>query len=113
MDYATDFLSIKTEISQLKQIIAQAVEQIMTALASTHAPPSISKPTAMETDDATTMRTNNSTESPNLSSPQPDLQATINELKHEIATITQETRAMFQKLLPPTQMTTTHYSSAT
>ena len=112
-DYATDIMSIKTELSQLKQIIAQAVEQITTAIAAIRATPSTSTPMAMETDNATTMSTHNPTEQPTLSTPQPDLQATINELKHEIATITQETRAMFQKLLPPTQMTNTHYSSAT
>ena len=113
MDYANDILSIKTELSQLKQIIVQAVEQITTAIASIRATPSTSTPMAMETDNAMTMSTHNSTELPTLSTPQLDLQATINELKQEIATITQETCAMFQNLLPPTQMTTTHYSSAT
>jgi len=111
-DYATDILSIKTEISQLKQIIAQAVEQLTQAIASIHAP-STSVSMDMETDDAPIKRTDILTKSPYLSPQQPDLQATINELKNEIATITQETRAMFRQILPPTPMTITHDSSGT
>jgi len=111
-DYATNILSIKTEISQLKQIIAQAVEQLMHAIKSIHAP-STSASMDMETDDAPLTRTDIPTNSHDLTPPQPDIQTTINELKNKIATITQETRAMFRQLLPPTPMTITHDSSGT
>jgi len=111
-DYANDILSIKTEISQLKQIIAQAVEQITHAIKSIHAPSTLAS-TDMETDDAPLTKTDTPTTSPDPTPPQPDIQATINELKNEIAMITKETRAMFRQLLQPTPMTITHESSGT
>jgi len=61
----------------------------------------------METEDAPVTKTDTQTSSPHLTPPQPDIQATINELKNEIATITKETRAMFRQLLQPTPMTMT------
>jgi len=99
-DCAKDILSIKTEIQQLKDIIAQAVEQIKNAIAAIHAPPSNSTPMVMDTDDVPALRPDHSTATPNLTPNQLDIPAIINELKTEIATITNETRAMFQQLLP-------------
>jgi len=112
-NYATDLLSLKSEINQLKQIIAQAVEKITTAIKSLHATDRNVTSTDMETD-ATPTITNDTTTAPlNLHSNQLDLPAIIQELKTEIATITTETRKMFQQLLPPQSNTTTSYSPAT
>ncbi len=112
-DYATEFLSIKTELSNLKQIIAQAVKQITTAIKSIQINASTSQSTAMETDEALTNTTENSNEQSNPSYTQSDIQTIISELKSDIATITNETRAMFKQLLQPTSTTTKDYASAT
>jgi len=112
-DCAKDILSIKTEINQLKDIIAQAVEQIKNAIVAIHAPHSNSMSTVMDTDDAPAPRHDHSTATPNLPPNQLDLPAIINELKTEIATITNETRAMFQQLLPSPPNTNTQSISMT
>jgi len=65
-DYVTNILSIKKEICQLKQIIVQAMEQLMHAIASIHAP-STSASTDMEINNAPIKGTDISTKSPILS----------------------------------------------
>jgi len=112
-DYATKFLSLKTELSNLKQIIAQAVEQITTAIKSIQIPASTSQSTAMETDKALMNTPENSNEQPNLPSTQSNIHTIIIELKSDIAMITNETQAMFKQLLQPTSTTTKAYASAT
>jgi len=90
-DYAVDLLSIKTEISKLKMIIATAMEQIKNAITSLTAPSSTSPSNNMDTEvDQSTAPHNPTPNSPNLS-------ALINDLKHKIADFVHKTRALFQQ----------------
>jgi len=98
--YATELQSLKHKISQLTMLITTAMEQIKQALTSLPMiPPTESN--AMDTDvesnlsSATQMATNN---------PPPyqlDLPVIIQELKNNIATITNKMPAMLQQHLPP------------
>ncbi len=100
-DYVMEMLSLKNKINQLKAMIATAVEQITKAIASLHATHCQPMPSAMETKVKNSLSSDSSTEPPSLHSHQLDLPAIIKELKNDIATITNETRAMFHQYLPP------------
>ena len=85
-DYAKELLFLKSEIASLKQTIATAVEQIMSAIKVIHAPPHKPETTAMETDHETVSAEDNL-----------HLPLLISDLKHEIVTMIIETRALFQQ----------------
>ncbi len=95
-DYATELMSLKSEIQALRTLLTNTVEQIKSKIASIRTPPS-----AMETDaEASSTATN----------PHPttnELSNLMAELRHDITTIVLESRAMFQKQAilqqPPTQ----------
>jgi len=103
--YATELLSIKHEIAQLKTTLATAMEQILKVVESFHVGPSKS--------DAMDMDTQHSTPPQALPAPHPrqlDLPAIISELKNEINTIQSEMRILLQHTLPTTS---THHTQAT
>jgi len=111
-NYATELLMLKQEISQLKTTIMMAMEQIMKAITSLHTNHCQPVSHVMDTDmeNTTTTTLNAPTNHP---SHQLHLPAIISELKNEIATISNETHALFQQYLPPKSTTTTTYPSAT
>jgi len=98
-NYATELTELKTKINQLTNILHALVEQIKTTLAALHAPRT-SETNAMELENETNLATTmpHITNSPMT---QLDLLPIINNLKHDIAMIAQETRAMFQQYVPP------------
>jgi len=100
--FTMEMLLLKNEISQLKEIIASAVEQIKKAIESLHVPSHTKEPTAMETEVEENPHT---LDQPNPS--QIDLPAIIRELKNDIATISHETRDMFYQCMPPQTKTKT------
>jgi len=89
-EYAVELLSIKMEINALRTMIKDAVEQFKTALA-TFTTTNWSTSSDMDTDanDSKTTKNNNQNAT--------DLAATIQDLKHEIATIITEMRTLFQQ----------------
>jgi len=88
-DYAADLKSLKTEISELRNLITSAVEQFKSALASIPQQQT-SSPNAMETEpDQSTER--------NPSQSVRDVHDLVTDLKHDIATFVIETKAMFQQ----------------
>jgi len=89
-NYAVELLSIKTELTMLKTIIATAMEQMKSAIASLTVPPQPSKSSNMDTDDGQSTASNHS--NPNTH----NLSALIKELKNEITTFVHKTRALFQ-----------------
>jgi len=100
--YATELQALKTEIDQLKTLIANTVEQITQAIVSIHTNTCNPPTNAMDTEVSTCPDT--STATSNQQSNQLDLPVIIQELKHDIATITQElaafvkeTRTLFQQ----------------
>ncbi len=102
---------LKQEIAQLKTTIAMAVEQIMHTIASLHDNHHPSMPNAMETElDNQNPANLNTTKT--IPSHQLDLPAIINELKNNIATISNKTQALFQQYLP-LSTNNTPYSSIT
>jgi len=103
---------LKTKITQLKMIIAKAVDQIAKTVESLHASQSQPMPQAMETGDEpnSTSTLNNTTSIP---SQPPDLHAIILELKNKIASANNETHAILQQYLPPIVCTNTSSSSVT
>jgi len=111
--YASELLSLKTDINQLKTIITNAVEQIMNAIASLQATNSRVMSSAMDMDVEISMNVNAPNEPHNHHHDQLDLPAIIKEIKTDIATITQEMRAMFQNYLPPKSNTSTPSSLVT
>jgi len=106
-DHATALLSIKTEIILLKTIIATAMEQIKTAIASLTVPSRPSTSSAMDTEVEQATEIHHSNPNP------PDLSALITDLKNEIATIVQETRALLKPQLHSTQNINSQSSSVT
>jgi len=88
-DYAADLKSLKSEISELRNLITSAVEQFKSALASIPLQRTPS-PNDMETEpDLTTER--------KASQSVRDVQDLVTDLKHDIATFVIETKAMFQQ----------------
>jgi len=87
-----EILAIKTEITALKALITDALEQFKTAIASL-ATTNNSQSTNMETDHPESKPHHNHNQNPI------DLAAIIQDLKYEIATIITETRAMFEQQL--------------
>jgi len=79
-NYAMELLSIKTELTALKTIIATTMEQMKSAITSLTVPSQPSKSSNMDTDDSQSTAPHHS----NLNTP--DLLALIKELKNEIAT---------------------------
>jgi len=84
-DYATELLSIKKEINELKTIIANAMEQFKTAIATFAATTWSPQSSNMDTDVKALLDHNNNTQTPI------DLAALIQDLKYEITTIITET----------------------
>jgi len=91
--YAAELLSLKTEITSLRTLVTSAVEQIKSAIASLHTN-STPQSNTMENDAEHPMETKISHQPPI------DMQDVINDLKHKIATIVIETRAMFNSKQP-------------
>jgi len=87
VDYAAELLLLKREIQALRTLLTSTVEQIKTEIASIRTNPA----SAMETDDATSEDTTYHNQSAL------DIPALITELKHDIATVALESRAMYQK----------------
>jgi len=88
VNYAAELLLLKNEIQALCTMITNAVEQIKMDIVSMHPVP---VPNTMETDkeqDAAPTKHHQSTH---------DLTSLIADLKHNIATIAIETRAMYHK----------------
>jgi len=105
-----DLLSLKNEINQLKTIIVTAVELIKHALVSlqdTHKPMS----TAMDTNADQSANSKNTTDPTQTTCTQLDLPALIKELKNDIATITQATRAFAHQHSTPKMNTNLPSSS--
>ncbi len=82
VDYAAELASLKNELNSLRTLIATAVEQLKTEIASLHATPTLSN---METE----------AEHPKATSP--EISDLIANLKHDIATVAIEMRAKFQQ----------------
>jgi len=88
VDYMAELVSLKTELQSLCMLIMTAVVQLKTEIASLHATHTSSD---METE---------AENSPTATNPHPttnELSNLIAELRHDIATIVLESRAMFQK----------------
>jgi len=92
-DYASEILSLKTEINALKLLLTSAVEQFKTAIASSPVATQSPSSNAMDTDvDA-------STEHPTKTQIQREFADLLSDLKFEIATIVTESRALFKQQL--------------
>jgi len=91
--FATELQSLKTELAQLKEVIATAVTQIKDAIAALLAPncTNASYDTTIDTD-----QTMESASAAETLTPL-DIQSFITDLKQEIATLFLETRAMIQQ----------------
>jgi len=89
--YAAELTSIKAELNELKTLLATAMEQFKTAIASLTAPSSTTPPNAMEIETSQTTALTNQT--PNS----PDLSALIINLKNEIADFVRETKDLLQQ----------------
>jgi len=87
VDYAAELLSLKKEIQELRNMLTTTVEQIKMEIASIR----ITPVTAMETEDANYAETTHHHQSTL------DIPAIIADLKHDIANVALETRAMYQK----------------
>jgi len=87
VDYAAKLLLLKNEIQELRNMLTNTVEQIKREIASICTTPAM----AMETDDANFMDTTYHHQSTL------DIPAIIADLKHDIANVALETRAMYQK----------------
>ena len=106
--FATELTSLKTELTQLKEVIAAAVAQIKDAIATLLAANCTNTSCNTTTDADQTMDSASAAEHLTPS----DIQSFIYDLKHEIATLFLETRAMIQQpSLPPP--TTKHMHSKT
>jgi len=88
-DYATELLSIKSEINALKTMITEAVEQFKTAMASVATTTTRSQSNDMDTDADDSQKTTHNNQNPT------DLAAIIQDLKHEIATVVNEMKTLF------------------
>jgi len=82
VDYAAELASLKNELNSLRTLIATAVEQLKTEIASLHATPTLSN---METE----------AEHPKATSP--EISDLIANLKHDIATVAIEMHTKFQQ----------------
>jgi len=89
--YAAELTSIKAEISELKMLLATAMEQFKNAIASLTAPCNATPPNDMDTETSQPMAPNNPT--PNS----PDLSAIIIDLKNKIAAFARETKVLLQQ----------------
>jgi len=92
---AKDLASIKKELTELRTMITDAVEQFKTAIAAL-ATKTITQPqesNEMDTEVNTSMQSNAKTQNTT------DLVEVIQDLKYELATIITETRAMFEQQL--------------
>ncbi len=96
-EYVTELSSLKNEISQLKEIITTAAAQIKQAIASFHAPTCHHEQSAMETEAAEGVHSENPP--PMEVSNHCDLPDIIRDLKNDIATISHETRTMFKQCM--------------
>jgi len=90
-EYATELMSIKTEISKLKTILATAMEQFKTDIASLTAPANTTPSIDMDTETSHSMVTNTPTPNP------PDLSAIIIDLKNKISIFARKTKALIQQ----------------
>jgi len=108
-----ELLSIKTKISQLKTTIITAMETIMKALSSLHDTHQQPMSCPMETKVEDNMQSEPSNDHTTSHAHHIDLPKIIRELKHNIATITNKTRAMFKQYAPIQLKTNTNASSAT
>jgi len=90
---ATEVLSLKQELHQLKEIIAMAVTQIKEAMATLLDTKHNAAPYYATTDADQSMDTT----PPHENLTRLDLQSFIMDLKHELATVFMETRAMLQQ----------------
>jgi len=86
-----DMISIKTELAQLKDVIATAVTQIKEAITTLRDAKSTTSHATKIVDDPMDSDTDNEHLTPQ------DLQSFICDLKHELATLFIETRAMIQQ----------------
>jgi len=93
INYATELLSLKNKIQVLQTLLTNTVEQIKNEIASIR---TFLVSGAMEIDATHSKDTNQHYHQPPL-----DLPAIIADLKHDIATTTLETQAMFQKHMIP------------
>jgi len=87
-DYTAELASLKNELQSLRTLITTAVAQLKTEIASLHATPT---PSDMTIDEDHSQKT--TTNSPTTN----ELSDLIAELRHDIATIVLESRAMFQQ----------------
>jgi len=106
--FAMELQSLKTELAQLKDVIAMAVAQIKDVIAAIIAPncTTASYETTIDTD-----QTMDSAPAAENLTPL-DIQSFISDLKHKIVTLFLETRAMIQQQ-SLTMMTTKHMPSKT
>jgi len=95
-DYATELLSIKTEINALKAMITETVQQFKTAIASV-ATTTRSQSSDMDTDADDSKKNTNNNQNPI------DIAAIIQDLKYEIATVVTEMKTLFQQQILATQ----------
>jgi len=82
VDYAAELASLKDELNSLRTLIANAVEQLKTEIASIHATPILS---------------NMETEVEHPTATPPEISDLIADLKHDITTVAIEMRAKFQQ----------------
>jgi len=111
--YATELQSLKHEISQLTTLITTTVEQIKQALASLPMTSPQPESNAMEMDNEMNLSPKPQMAINQFPLHQIDLQVIIQELKTDIATITNKMCAMLQQHLPPPLTITNKSSSKT
>ncbi len=92
-EYAMELALIKTELTELRTMITNAVEQFKTAIATLATTTQSPLSSAMDTEVDTLMQFNNTTQNTT------DLAEVIQDLKYEIVTIITETQAMFEQQL--------------
>jgi len=107
-NYATELLSIKTEINELKKLITEAVGQFKAAIESFTATPRLPISNDMDTDVEERMAPTANNQ--NTKETTPEISELITELKNDIATIAVEMREKFKDLrvlpqLPPFELT--------
>jgi len=95
-----DNLLHQNEISQLKEIITMAVEQIKQAIESFHMPPHHNEQSAMETEDEDRVHLAPPPTLDYSTLKQFDLPDIIHDLKNDIATISDEMCTLFKQSMP-------------
>jgi len=108
-DYATELLSIKKELTDLRTMITTAVEQFKTAIATL----ATSNTTKSQLSDVMDTEVDTSPKHHNKTKNTTDLADVIQDLKYELATIITKTQAVFEQQLFRAANIKNHPSSVT